>query len=220
MHCSLLLFNENLIKLWCGIINSLSLYVANEIDKLIRAWQDPNPSFQQCFHFMEMFFLLLGHYVVVCGYDLKKKKIFYKNPSYDEGTHYLCQNNCKGSLIQPTKFQSTVDCYHPKLKMLFIHHKLCVNWNSCYTGVYQNKSIFVKLSCNGIVWKLRIKLNFWTAYRRINPHSSDVKYNCPSWNHLSKITQLNVYINWIETAYGYHTHFRTLKVKFLVWANK
>lgn len=25
-----------------------------------------------------------GHYVVVCGHDLKKKKIFYKNPSYDE----------------------------------------------------------------------------------------------------------------------------------------
>lgn len=40
------------------------------------------------FHFVGMFFLLLGHYVVVCGYDLKKKKIFYKNPSYDEGKHY------------------------------------------------------------------------------------------------------------------------------------
>lgn len=25
-----------------------------------------------------------GHYVVVCGYDKKKKRIFYKNPSYDE----------------------------------------------------------------------------------------------------------------------------------------
>ncbi|XP_061163337.1 protein GUCD1-like [Saccostrea echinata] len=25
-----------------------------------------------------------GHYVVVCGFDLKKKYIFYKNPSYDE----------------------------------------------------------------------------------------------------------------------------------------
>ncbi|KAL4224092.1 guanylyl cyclase domain-containing protein 1 [Mactra antiquata] len=25
-----------------------------------------------------------GHYVVVCGFDRKKKKIFYKNPSYDE----------------------------------------------------------------------------------------------------------------------------------------
>lgn len=25
-----------------------------------------------------------GHYVVVCGYDKKKRRIFYKNPSYDE----------------------------------------------------------------------------------------------------------------------------------------
>lgn len=25
-----------------------------------------------------------GHYIVVCGYDKKKKRIFYKNPSYDE----------------------------------------------------------------------------------------------------------------------------------------
>ncbi|XP_060573420.1 protein GUCD1-like [Ruditapes philippinarum] len=25
-----------------------------------------------------------GHYVVVCGFDKKKKRIFYKNPSYDE----------------------------------------------------------------------------------------------------------------------------------------
>lgn len=24
-----------------------------------------------------------GHYIVVCGYDKKKKRIFYKNPSYD-----------------------------------------------------------------------------------------------------------------------------------------
>ena len=28
---------------------------------------------------------IAGHYVVVCGYDKKKKRIFYKNPSYDEG---------------------------------------------------------------------------------------------------------------------------------------
>lgn len=49
--------------------------------------------------FHVVFFLLLGHYVVVCGHDLKKKKIFYKNPSYDEGKHFLCQNYCKGSLI-------------------------------------------------------------------------------------------------------------------------
>lgn len=26
---------------------------------------------------------------MVCGYDVKKKKIFYKNPSYDEGKNNL-----------------------------------------------------------------------------------------------------------------------------------
>lgn len=37
-----------------------------------------------------VFFLFLGYYVVVCGYDLKKKKIFYKNFFYDEGKYFLC----------------------------------------------------------------------------------------------------------------------------------
>lgn len=58
-----------------------------------------------------MFLLLLGHYVVVCGYDLKKKKIFYKNPSYDEGKHYTYVKTIKFFLSPPPKFQSTVDCY-------------------------------------------------------------------------------------------------------------
>ncbi|KAJ8312226.1 hypothetical protein KUTeg_009599 [Tegillarca granosa] len=36
-----------------------------------------------------------GHYVVVCGYDRKKKNIYYKNPSYDEvcKTDHALQND-------------------------------------------------------------------------------------------------------------------------------
>jgi len=33
--------------------------------------------------------MFTGHYVVACGFDKKKKRIFYKNPSYDEGTFVL-----------------------------------------------------------------------------------------------------------------------------------
>lgn len=79
------------------------------------------------FHFVGMFFLLLGHYVVVCGYDLKKKKIFYKNPSYDEGKHYTYVKTIKVFLSltpPPPNFKTQWTVIQ---KMLFIHHTLCVN---------------------------------------------------------------------------------------------
>lgn len=76
------------------------------------------------FHFVGMFFLLLGHYVVVCGYDLKKKKIFYKNPSYDEGKHYTYVKTIKFFLSPPLNFKAQWTVIQ---KMLFIHHTLCVN---------------------------------------------------------------------------------------------
>lgn len=126
------------------------------------------------FHFVGMFFLLLGHCVVVCGYDLKKKKIFYKNPSYDEGKHYTYVKTIKFFLSPPPKFQSTVDCY-PK-DVIHSSYIMCKLKYMLYRCI--SKHIKTYLSSLAVMelygsWNL-IKLNFWTTNLRVNQHSSDM----------------------------------------------
>ncbi len=36
-------------------------------------------------HCLCIVFVILGHFIVVCGYNMKEKVIYYKNPSFKEG---------------------------------------------------------------------------------------------------------------------------------------
>ena len=53
----------------------------------------------------------MGHYVVICGYDLEKKCFYYKNPSYDIE---LC-------CVSFRSFEDAWHCYGTDSDILFVN---------------------------------------------------------------------------------------------------